>query len=61
MFNFFHDKTIIDGLKNNQGYHDLFGEMMWDDIYDRYEDHPNYDKSFLLKLHKQFMSLRFGE
>jgi hypothetical protein len=56
-----HEKIIIKALKEVQEYHDIFGEMMWDDIRDRYESHPNYDPSFRRKLQKQFISLKFHE
>lgn len=53
--------TIIRELEALPRYKELFGDMGWDDIYDRYEEHPKYDRSFRLKLHNQFRSLRNRE
>ncbi len=52
---------IIDELEALPGYKELFADMGWDDIYDRYEDHPKYDRSFRMKLRKQLLSLRNTE
>ena len=61
MLNFFYDDKIIRELDKNQEYSQLMGDMGWDDVIDRYEDHPNYDKSFRLRLAQQFIHLKFGE
>jgi hypothetical protein len=54
---FFGDKRVIDSIIALKGYKELMGDMGWDDVLDRYEDHPNYDNSLYLMLHEQFNML----
>lgn len=54
---FFHDWRIIERIVALEGYQEIMNGMEWDDILDRYEDHPRYDDSLRIKLYKQFNAL----
>jgi hypothetical protein len=41
---------FIDDLEASDEYKAVFGDMLWDDAYDRYEDTPGYDRSLKLEL-----------
>jgi hypothetical protein len=59
MYEIFHIDAVIRGLEKNEEYCNLMGDMLWDDIYDRYECHPKYNPSFRRKLQQQFLNLGF--
>src|SRR5690349_2056619 len=39
------DGSFIDAFVESEAYKAVFGDMEWDDVYDRYEDTPGYDNS----------------
>lgn len=47
------DSAPIDAIINLDEYHQLFDEMLWDEVYDRYQDTPGYDDALTKALHEQ--------
>jgi hypothetical protein len=54
---FFNDWRVIESIMALKGYQEIMNGMEWDDVLDRYEDHPRYDDSLRLRLGKQFNTL----
>ena len=46
----------VRALANSQEYKRLFGDMGWDDAFDRYEDTPGYDPGLRDQLLQQFQA-----
>lgn|GEM_PF-3250856 len=47
---------FIDGLEASEEYKAVFGDMLWDDAYDRYEDTPGYDRSLKSELRAKLLA-----
>lgn len=47
------DSAPIDAIINLDEYQQLFGAMLWDDVYDRYQETPGYDDALTKALHEQ--------
>jgi hypothetical protein len=53
-YNFgFEDAFYIDEFIDSEAYRNHFGNMLWDDVIDRYEDTPGYDNSLWIELHEK--------
>jgi hypothetical protein len=49
----FEGARFIDEFINSEAYQSHFGDMLWDDVIDRYEDTPGYDNSLWIELHEK--------
>jgi len=46
----FGDDSWIDTFIESEEYKRIFGDMLWDDVIDRYEDTPGYDNTLWMAL-----------
>lgn len=46
----------LNDIAESDAYYALFGDMLWDDALDRYEDSPAYDLTLRIKLHEQLQA-----
>jgi hypothetical protein len=47
------NSAFIDAFVNSEEFLTVFGDMGWDDVYDRYQETPGYDQSLRLALHEE--------
>jgi hypothetical protein len=47
------NSQALNAIAESDSYHVLFGDMLWDEALDHYEDSSAYDNTLRISLHKQ--------
>lgn len=55
---FFGDYRVIDRIISLPEYQEIMNGMGWDDVLDRYTEHPNYNNTLCLTINKQLNKLK---